>query len=278
MVNFGFIPASIAGIVGLLLILSFVIKPLKSFRMAVTGWAGKYATLIAIAFVVILLAFAGRSAWLGDKWASVAGGTLATGSILGDKNVVSASALTDLECKFATPNLVGALVTNGVSFTADPNDLSHYNVYVIHNNGTNSINGTLSCVRQGDIELSARSTCYVKAESFKSETSTSDANVYYILATTSKKSEVAGFPWAQTAYLKDGAIATTSSDQEKTDLVFTGGASAEAQEDLGYYITFVGQTAFNYLNNQTSNDVNIFCDVNGVDKKVATLTITKVSA
>lgn len=175
------------------------------------------------------------------------------------------------KCYYATYSQTAG--TN-VTFRADPNDLSHLYADVKYESGTASLNGTLSCTRSGDIEKALSTECYVKSGTFRNELSTTDSNTYYILATSNKASKVAGVPWAQTAYLSDGSVATTASDQELTQLVFTGGSSAQAKEALGFYMTLPGATVFGYLNNQTSNDVGIICG----GSQVARLTVTHTAA
>lgn len=239
---------------------------------------GKYGKILGI--VLVVFSIGGAIAYVSSM---NVGGIFKSASLTQDE-LASTSAITGLSCVFnsAPSSLSGTYTTDtaisGAYFDDDPNDLSHYNAYVLHNNGTRSLNGSITCTREGDVEQAGRMTCFVKADSFRSETSTTDSNTYYILATSASASKVTGFPWAQTAYLNDGSVATTASDREKTEVVFTGGSTAEAQEDLGYYVTLPGATAWSYLNNLTSNDVSFYCNWGAGDQKVARITVTKVSA
>ena len=91
------------------------------------------------------------------------------------------------------------------------------------------------------------------------------------MAVSTTKSKVPELVYSQTAYINDGAVATTSSDKEKTKLVF---AQDEAQEDLGFYLTLITEANSANINNQTAHDVEIIC--NG--QQVGRLTVTKTTA
>jgi hypothetical protein len=237
---------------------------------ALNAALGKFAIIVAILLLVV--SFSGAYAYGSGLFGGV---KLQTGSL----EPVQAG-LTGLSCVFnsAPSGLTSTYTTDtavsGMSFVADPASLNHYKAYVLHNNGTRVINGTIVCTRTGDINQAVAVECYAKASSFRSETSTTDSNTYYWVATSASASKVTGFPWAQTIYLNSGAVATTASDREKTNLLFTGAGSAQVAQTLGFHITLPGATPFSYLDNQSSGDVQIFC--NGAE--VADLTIVKVSA
>jgi hypothetical protein len=273
---FGF---AIAGLLALILAIVGVLMLTKinlfGLGPTVRSVGGKrFAVIIGI--VLLVVSIGGAITYV--KNLNV-GNLLQTGSLTTKELEAGTAGITGLSCVFATPtNVAPEVAVPGIKFRADPDDLSHYYADVQHVNGTASINGTLSCRRTGDVNLAGVAQCYAKADSFRSETSTSDANVYYIVATTASASKVAGMPWRQTIYLNDGAVATTASEAEETDLVFVGGSGAESQEDLGYYLTLPGATAWSYLNNQTSNDVHIYCNFGAGDEQVARLTITKVTS
>lgn len=269
---------SIAGLLALVLLvvgLAMVTK-WKLFGIGVmlrSAVGKKIAVILGIALIVISVG--GAITYV--KGFNLGSGNLLGTASLGEDELPSTSAITSLACVFAVPTEHQPL--DNLSFRADPSNLAHYYVDAKYDvDGDSSFNGTLSCKREGDIEKAGKAVCYAMADSFRSETSTSDSNTYYIVDTSASASKVTGFPWAQVIYLNDGAIATTSSDREKTDLVFTGGSSAESQEDLGYYITLPGNTIFGYLNNQTSNDINIYCNWGAGDQEVAKFTITKTTA
>jgi hypothetical protein len=242
----------------------------------------KFGMIIGIILIIVsvgaTVTYVKSAPWKG------AGSNLLGSASLTDEEAVMSAGITGLSCVFnsapsgLTTTYTADSAASGAYFVADPDSLSHYDAYVLHDNGTRVINGTVSCTRQGDVEKAGRMECYIKGDAFKSETSTTDSNTYYILATSASASKVAGFPWAQTAYINDGSVATTASDREKTNVVFTGGASAQAVETVGYSLTLPGATPWSYLNNLTSNDVHIFCNYGSGDQEVAKITVTKVSA
>ena len=250
--------------------------------LGLTGWTpvgktirafGK-STLRGFAFIVfaalLILGIAGGG--IGFGTASVKGlfGGISAGAITGDEGEAGAAPSADVSCRFNT--ISKALIGENLTFRSDPADLSHYYVDVKYDSGEASFNGTLTCdsARQ-NIRLGAKSECYAKADSFKNQQSTTDSNTYFIVATSTSASRVPGFTWAQTVYLNNGAIATTSSDQEKTSLVY---AQDDVSQPLGFYVTLPGQTVFNYLLNQTAYDVNIICDA----KQTAKLTIARTAS
>lgn len=188
---------------------------------------------------------------------------------IGDSDVSSVEPAM-LDCKFSTYGVTP--IDRNESLSLDSSDNSH--LLIILPNGTASgdasINGTLSCdsdranIRQGSV-----ANCEYRVSGFRSKVSTTDSNTYYIVATSTSASAISGYPWQLTAYLNDNAVATTSSDQEKTKLVF---AQDEASQDLGFYFTLSGDTVLNYLREDIDpQDVSIVCD--GVEQ--ARITITK---
>jgi hypothetical protein len=224
--------------------------------------------LWGVIFIVLGLMFGG----LAYGWNQISGLTAGIGTATTIGTTPTTSQLTNCRFQYASASKDAGVA--GAVATVDTSDLSHYYYYTKATNGSVSLNGTISCDRTGDIDKAYATNCWIVSDSFRSESSTTDSNTYYTIATSSTKSKVPGFPWAQTAYLQSGAVATTASDQEVTQIVFTGGSGAIATQQLGYYFTLPGQTAFNYLNNQTSKDVNIYCDGN---QKVGRITIQKIA-
>jgi hypothetical protein len=266
---FGF---AIAGLLALVIAVIGVLMITKARFFGIgpmlNGIFGKLSVIVAILLLVVSIG--GAIAYVG---------TLSGGKILqtGSLEPETQPGLTGLSCVFnSAPTEADNVPTAGIgiTFVADPQKLNSYKAYVLHNNGTRSINGTVVCTRTGDINQAVAVSCYAKASSFRSETSTTDSNTYYWVATSASASKVAGFPWAQTIYLNSGAVATTSSDKEKTNLLFTGAGSAQVAQTLGFYVTLPGATPFSYLNNQTQGSVKIYCN----DAEVADLTLVKVSA
>lgn len=267
----GFSGAAIAftllalGVVGLLS---------KTVRRTLFGWVSiGNPQLWSILFIGAGLVFGGLA---------YGSGLLASSSITTaagidndmDEGEISAGAVNIGDCEFLQATEVAPASTN-ITLRADTSKLNHYYVDVKEDSGAGSVNATLSCPRITDnIRLGQSSVCYAKADSFRSETSTTDSNTYYIVATSSSASKIAGFPWSQTIYLKSGAVATTSDVKEKTELIW---AQDAARQTLGVYATLPGATAFGYMNNQTSKDINIYCESQGSDKIVGTLTVTKVA-
>lgn len=228
------------------------------------------AKLWAVIILIVSLIGGGIGATIGFGSSLV--GKIDTSDLTGgdksDSNVVSA-----LNCEFTTPQEVTA--TDNVTVRADPNKLNHYYADVGAFSGAASINGTLFCKdNRQDISKGTKHDVYVKAGAFRNEVSTTDSNTYYILATSASASKVPGFSWQQTAYLADkgttNAGAATTDTKERIDLVF---AQDEASQYVGYYLTLPGATAWSYLNNQTSVDIDFVAD----GSTVATMTVTKTT-
>lgn len=203
---------------------------------------------------------------------------LGTASLSESSNVADAGVATsaDITCRYVSAPQETAPLTQNITFRSDPKDLTNYYADVKFDNGASSINGTLFCESaRPNIRQGVKSTCYVKSDTFRSETSTTDSNVYDILASSTVASVVPGKTWQETAYIADSGTtntgATTSSALEKTDLVF---AQDETQQYIGFYVTLPGTTVFGYLNNQTAQGVHIIC--NG--KEVGKLTVTKTTS
>lgn len=197
-----------------------------------------------------------------------------TASLVGDNsnNLVSAA---DIDCTYNFLNSSTLGGNSNITFRTDPNNLKLRYADVKESGGAYSINGVLSCDRKTDnIREGQQVTCEIKGQSFRSETSTTDSNTYYITATSTSASKISGYPWAQTAYLADSgtgaAPATSSSDQEVTKLVF---AQDEVNQKIGFLFTLPGNTPWSYLNNQSSRNVDIDCG----GKTVGTVVVTKVS-
>lgn len=234
---------------------------------------GKFGVILAI--LILFVAIGPAISFVKDKAAG-----LGTGSIIGEEQPNTLPGITGLTCVFnsAPSGVTGTYLTDtaasGLYTDDDPNDLSHYTVYVLHNNGTRTINGTVSCTRTGDINSAASAKCWAVADTFRSQTSTTDSNTYTWVLTNAVKSKISGVPWQQDIHLNDGSAGSASTDAEETYLAFNGGSSAEQQEDLGYFFTLPGATPWSYLNNQSAGDVKIYCD----GAQVARITVQKVSA
>lgn len=228
------------------------------------------AKLWAVIFIVLGLIFGGI-AGATSLYSSVAA-SVSTASV-GSSDTAVANAQAPLALGPVTALSVTEVTsTDNLTLRADPSNLQRYYVDVKYDSGAASVNGTLNVPKVGtDLEHDAGIECLVKSQSYRSETSTTDSNTYYILATTTAQSKVSGYTWAQTAYLNDGSVATTSSNSEKTILTFPRGT---AQRTLGFYYTLPGATAFGYLNNQTSKTVDIECG----GQKVYQFVITKLAA
>ena len=227
---------------------------------------GKYAMIFAIALIVVGI-IAG-----GFTYAKSLPSKLKTGGLeIVEEEPESITPISSLVCIW-NANPVNA--TANVSFRTDPNDLSHLYADVGTVSGAATFSGNMSCDRSGDVEKAGSSVCYADAESFRNEVTTTDSNTYYIVDTSSKASKVSGHAWAQKIYLKDGSTAGTGDDQEKTQMVFSGGSSAQVNEKLGLYVALPGTTVWGYLNNQTSRDVAFYCG----GEKVGRITITKLAS
>ena len=236
----------------------------KGIHESIFGWIPfGNPKLWAIILIVLIIGFTSIGISISGVWTKGVN-SVSTASLTGEP--VKSAQQINLDCKFASiTGVTGATTANAseTTYSSDDNNMRHYTVYLknITNMGAGSINGTLSCTRSGDIEQSARIQCYIKGSTYTNKiTPQTDSNTYSILARGSAKSQVDGVAYQQTAYLNDGAVATTSSDREVTDLVFTGGSSAQAKETLGFYFTLPGDTVFNYLrSDQDPQNVDIVC-------------------
>lgn len=234
---------------------------------------GVATPIIIIAIVIIAIIYFGYQ----NRGSS---GSLGS---LGDQNnkqnnIPSSSAQAQISCRISSISATTSAVQGNSTFTMDTNDLSHYTIALNNatNAGSGSFNGTLICTRNGNMDQAGVSDCYFQAGSYKNKVSTTDANVYYMVALTSSKSMNPNFPYQQTAYLKSGAVASTTDSQEYLPLVFAGSnsGSPEVQKTLGFYFTLPGSTNVNYLNNLDSVDNYIVCNGQNVVK----ITIQKISA
>lgn len=265
-------------IVGLLLFTKINLFGIGPAVRSLGSFLGGLRMVVGIALVLIGF-MAGGVAYATSGLTNLGQG-VSTGSIIGqDSQPDVTAAAHEVTCKWTKINGVEATINStAASFTLDSNDNTHYNAYLKNftSVGGNAINGTLSCTSsRKNIKDGAASTCHVESSSYKSYTSTTDSNTYYILETSTTKSLVPGYPWQQVAYLKDSGTgtseATTTDDQEKTTLVF---AQDEVQQYLGLRFDLVGDTQFNYLRANTDpQEVRVICD----GKKVAYVTIVKQS-
>jgi len=248
-----------------------------SIGQSVRGMLGHYSKLILIALVIIGL-MAGGFAY-GSGAVKGLFGSVATASAINEGS--SSSSDVQLEdCYWASyGGSTQALIENS-TFRIDANDRSLLYADVQNESVvglktahlSNAINGTIVCSRTGDIDKAGQTTCTAKAQTYKSLTSTTDSNTYSIVALNVQNSVIPGYSYQQSIYLNDGSIATTSSNPERTTWVFTGGASAQAQDTLGVYATLPGATTFNYLTQQTSKDIVFECG----GQKVGTIRVTSV--
>ena len=249
-------------------VLALFLKPVKESFGVIPFGNPKLWTVI---FIVAGLALGG----VGVVAGAFSGG-VSTASLTGPTATTGTIATSLVSCQMNAPTVVGGVANGNVTFRSDPNTLKHYYADVPFADGAISLNGTMFCTSdRADISKGESYDCYAKADSFRSQTSTTDSNTYYIVATSTAASQVAGVPWQQTIYLADSGnsntAATTSSPAERTSLTF---AQDEKTQYLGYYATLPGATVFGYLNNQTSENINFLCNNN----QVGQLTITKTTA
>ena len=262
-----FISGTIAAILLVIGVLSTTKGTLGGYAKAITGILPfGNAKLWGIIFITAGL-IAGGATVLWSGASNVISGASVGG--LGNANPsVSAQSAMIGTCTLSTISYTTAAQGGGITFSADANDLTHETIIVPTSNSSASINGTLSCPSlRSDYRQGVVANCQVQSDSFRSDVSTTDSNTYYILATSTIASKISGYKWAQTAYLNDGSVATTTSDQEATQLVY---AQDVAKRSLGFYMTLPGSD-FAKRNNQTSSDVKIVCD----DSQEFRFTITK---
>jgi hypothetical protein len=229
-----------------------------------------------IAVVIGLGIFLGGFAVIGGWWSGLTAGNLQLASIT--ETPAQTQALDLVNCQINTIGATTGAVAGNIYFRADPNDNTHYYIDLtnVTNSGAGSINGTVVCDRTGDVDKSASGVCTFESGTYTNKQSSTDPALYRMVSLAAGASQVSGVPagFKQVAYLNDGAIATTSSKQEKTTLTFTGGSSAQAQETLGFYFTLPGATNVNYLNVQDSVNNKVVCE----GKQVAWFTVTKIGA
>lgn len=238
----------------------FAMIPLGSPKL----WAG----------IVLVIGLMAGGFTYGSELVSGLFGAGATATTLGS-DVVSTTAPSLVNCQISSIAGTTSPTNGNWTFRADPNDKTHYYAdlenYSNTGGGAGSINGTIVCDRStNDIRQGQQASCEFVSDSFRSQTSTTDANTYYFVATATSKSAVSGMPWAQTAYLNDGAVATAASRQEVTTYVF---AQDVASRTLGFLFTGPGGTTMSYLNDNNGGNVYINCD----GKRVAYITVTKLA-
>jgi len=244
------------------------------FKNKITDSLASVGTIFGLKKQYVLVGFAVAGIIFGG-FALVMTMFSGTASIVTDSNIATTqSAL--ISCAFASAPTEAVPGTDNVTFNANTKDLSKNDAQVQFDNGGKSINGSLRCEsNRADISKGAQADCYLVSDSYRSETSTTDSNVYYWLSTSTSASKVPGLAWAQTAYLADEGStnigASTSDSVERTKLVF---AQDEAVQYLGYYITIADATSFGYLNNQSSGAVKFICD----GAQVGELDLTKVAS
>lgn len=252
--------AIVLGILGLIFILSLVFK--KGVFGKVRAFAGGFGLPVQISLAILagIMLLMGGLAGLSGLWGSignVASGQLsdATATLTGN-NAEELPPVTLGSCTLST--ISATAPARNVSYTADPNDKQRYKISAKENAGGTSVNGTLSCDRgdTSNIQEDVGITCWARADEYRSETSTTDSNTYYIVQTSTSKSEVPGYPWAQNIYLKDNGVASSTDKQEKVTLVFAEGV---ATRTLGFYFDLAGATEWGYLNNQSTESVEIVC-------------------
>jgi hypothetical protein len=257
------VPLATIGLVALLVgILALFKGTVGSFAKGLIGWmpfSPKMAAIVTILIGVLLGGWGAAIALIPSDVASI--------TSVNANTVAAKSALT---CTLGV--ITKAVANDNVTFRADNSNSQKYYADVKYDSEDAGINGTLTCSRS-DGTKSETQDCTIVGSSFRSETSTTDSNTYYIIENAAGKSKIDGLAYQQTAYLKDGAIATTSSDREKTSLTFTGGDTPQSSETLGFYFK-LPNTPFTYLNNQTSNDVKINCG----GSQVFDIVVTKTSA
>lgn len=226
--------------------------------------------LWAAILLIFGFAFGGLTYGLSAGQSLFSGVGLGTASGLTGSDVKGVSAAT-VDCTFSGVSATTAAGVANISIRSDPNNLKVKYADVKESGGSYSIAGNLSCNRiTNDIRQGQQVGCQIVGDTFRSETSTTDSNTYYIVATSTSASKIKGLSWAQTAYLQDNAGASTTSDQEITKLTF---AQDEVNQKLGFLFTLPGNTPFGYLNNQSSNNVVISCG----DQTVGTIVVTKVA-
>lgn len=214
---------------------------------------------VIVAIALFLVGFsAGGIGWYQS---TLQGATASiTGNAAAGAAVASAAVISDSYWSAAPTGSAAATSENAslVTKSLDVNDDSHYTLFLINatNMGAAIYTANITLQRE-DVSKAQAITCYAKADTFRSETSTTDTNVYYIVETSTAKSQVEGVPWQQTIYLANGVAAGTGSNKEKVSVTFAEGT---AQTILGVYVKLPGDTSFNYLTgSQATPSIRVYC-------------------
>ena len=261
-------------IAGILLpagILGFLMPQVRAwFRIIPIG----NPKLWSIIFVVVGLIAGGFAYWSGFVGSSTVASI--TG---GNQEEVISTALID-RCDYVAGTDEGA--GSAISVRADPN--SRNNVYLdvddslwtanTTSTGYNEFNATWTCIID---KVPATGTEEViefvtKGDEFKSEVSTTDSANYNLLVTSSTPSTIFSGKYRQTAYVADGAYATTSSTQEYGYVSYTAG---EKSSTIGVRIE-IDPTSFGTLNNYTIKKVDVSQRVDGTDKNLFNIYVNKL--
>jgi hypothetical protein len=271
-----FIPAWIWALVLVFGVLGLFFRNSISNAMGMIGRPLGLKITTTLVILSLLAIFAGGFGVVTGYYTQfTSGGTIASITGAEQPAVTQPSMLT---CQFVsapTAYNYTAGCASATTFRSDPTKLNNYYVDVPFMCGTDYLNGTLLCMdNRADVSKGVSHTCYAKADAYRSQTSTTDANTYFIVATGTTASQVSGLTWAQNIYLADSSgtatVATIASAKEKTPIMF---AQDEVQNYLGFAMNLTGSTNFGYLNNQSTNQVHFICD----GQEVSTLTITKLA-
>lgn len=270
-----FIPGIVSGIGLLLVVIGLLFK--KGRIANLLGMVGKpvgFKVQMTLLILGVVFLLAGGFGY----WSGIVTGfepAVITGITPGIEMVPLLGA--QLTCTMATFGAVEDELFANSTFRTDPANNQHY--YFDAQNSTvapavygQSYNGTLSCRRPAShVGEDGAVDCWAVADTFRSETSTTDSNTYSLVALSTELSKIPGQTYAQTIYLADNALATSSSDKEITTLTF---AESEAVEVLGWEFQLAGETNLNYLKENSALNVDFFC---GEDKaKVFTITVMKI--
>jgi hypothetical protein len=265
---FGFIGVGLGAILIAIAVLGFFNKKVKAY---IPSFGIITKDVMLIAFLIVGL-MAGGISWYQS---SLSGVGMATATITGQG-----------ADELPTATLEKCLLENSYdlagnwSYREDPNsnDVVYLDIqertYDTNGQAISEIRLNLTCERSAE-DVSEEQAIKVVADGargIRSEVSTSDANEYYLLETSTRPSTVFDGDYAQTIYLEgDGNTATTSDTKEYDFIEFSEGAKTQRLSLLGE----VDATTFSKLNNQTQEDI-VIKTADG--QEVYTVTVVKLAS
>ncbi|MDH3352837.1 MAG: hypothetical protein OEL87_00110 [Nanoarchaeota archaeon] len=245
----------------------------ETFRESLLSWIPLPTKFL---LVLIILVFGLMAGGFGAAWHASAG-ALSTASL----GINTDDVIQDTTAPSVQQSVTGeiASVNLDVNMTGEYNKGSRtqYDITLTNVTGAGDgyVNGTITLERAasgtfGEVD------CYAYGDEYGNQINPdTDSNIYSILARpttnpTNKLSMVTSL-YAQSIYLNNGAIATTSSNIQETTVTFD---RTDKTRTLGFYFVLPGDTVFNYLDDTDDANVHVVCGgqeiaVFNIEKKAA---------